>query len=256
MAYGSSVCAAHDLTETPECMGDSVSAWCEDKWCWVDPANCESPHSPAIDWFSDVHMETASATCPVPAEELASSSYDNNYGDYLYYGGSFFGGSRTHLYYSYGTCGYLPQYEGEEYHANSLRNFASRLPGGKLRVAFPPHDSSTAFTLVGNSLYPEGSGKDWQRKVPVGGGVGGTNRSGSIPVMFDRIFSNHRIPWMEVWSPASLHPRSASSQITLLSLRRSPLRRNRTSTRHPPAQRHACTPSALAKPTSAGPKPG
>ena len=42
-SYGSSTCAAHDLTSTPECMTADESSWpnrCFDKWCWVDLQNC------------------------------------------------------------------------------------------------------------------------------------------------------------------------------------------------------------------------
>ena len=174
-SYGSSACAAHDMTSTPECMTADESsrpAWCVDEWCYVDLNNCASPDGSTA-FFPGVRIASTWESCPVA--------------------------TRVPLDYSYRTCGALPQYDDEDRHAKILRAFAARLPGGKLRVAFPG-DSGSWYTLVGNTPYPAGSGKDGERPVPVGGGVGGTNRSGSVPVLFDRIFRNHRIPWEEVQS--------------------------------------------------------
>ena len=72
-----------------------------------------------------------------------------------------------------------------------------RHTGGKLRVAFPG-DSGSGYTLVSSRPYPEGAINAGQLKVPAGGGVGGTNRSGAVPVMFDNLFAKHEVPWEEV----------------------------------------------------------
>lgn len=198
-SYGSSACAAHDMTSTPECMTADESsrpAWCVDEWCWVDLQNCASPDG-STSYFPGVRIASTLQSCP----ELWSPYFDSGSTDST--------GEhdpddqntslRVPLYYSYRTCGSLPRYDDEDKQAKVLRAFAARLPGGKLRVAFPD-DAGSWYTLVGNRPYPAGSGKDGERPVPIGGGVGGTNRSGSVPVLFDHMFRNHRIPWEEVQS--------------------------------------------------------
>jgi hypothetical protein len=50
------------------------------------------------------------------------------------------------------------------------------------------------YTVVGsNPYFPNGL-----RKVPVGGGVGGTNRSGSSLVLMDDILNELGVPWEEI----------------------------------------------------------
>ena len=227
-SYGSSACAAHDMTSTPECMTADESsrpAWCVDEWCYVDLNNCASPDGSTA-FFPGVRIASTWESCPVA--------------------------TRVPLDYSYRTCGALPQYDDEDRHAKILRAFAARLPGGKLRVAFPG-DSGSWYTLVGNTPYPAGSGKDGERPVPVGGGVGGTNRSGSVPVLFDRIFRNHGIPWEEVQShvhhtqtlgrcPPRLHS----------SVCRCQLLRNLTCSPLPPRSLRALIPWPSATPICAG----
>ena len=63
---------------------------------------------------------------------------------------------RVPLTLSYGTCGYLSSFASREAQARVLRAFAAKLPGGKLRVAFPG-DSGSGYTLVSSRPYPEGA---------------------------------------------------------------------------------------------------
>jgi len=80
---------------------------------------------------------------------------------------------------------------------------------GKLRVAFPG-DSSSLYTLVGSSkLYPDGT-----PKVVPGKGIGGTNRSGSVPVFFDTIFAELGVPWHEIAITERSHEYSPTSSFT------------------------------------------
>jgi len=106
------------------------------------------------------------------------------------------------LFYSYGTCGYI------DYYSLSSRRAAEFLRAhtntyGKLRVAFPHVDSSSGYTLVGLTPYDDG-----RPKVTPGTGVGGTNRSGSVPVFMDRLLASERIPWEEI--PVSKRSREYS----------------------------------------------
>ena len=54
------------------------------------------------------------------------------------------------------------------------------------------------YTIVGRKAYPIGTAEAGQLKVPIGQGVGGSNRSGAIPAFMDAVFQEHAIPWEEV----------------------------------------------------------
>ena len=81
------------------------------------------------------------------------------------------------------------------------------MPSGKIRVSFPG-DSASQYTVVGSRNYPDGSERAGLRKVPIRGGLGGTNRSGSILAFMANIFDTNGIPWEEV--PISQRSREVS----------------------------------------------
>jgi len=37
-------CESWDLEKHPECKGDNKADWCHDRWCFVDPCDCEDDH--------------------------------------------------------------------------------------------------------------------------------------------------------------------------------------------------------------------
>ena len=129
--------------------------------------------------------------------------------------------STTPLSYSYQTCGYVDYFTyGQESYSAQLRAVAAANPGGKLRIGFPGDDPSQ-YTIVTTAPSE---------------GIGGTNRSGSVPVFFDNIMLRLGVPWGEVptsdasraFSPTSsftactrdvachLRARSLDEQISLL----------------------------------------
>jgi len=163
-AYGSQGCSDYDLSASPECgaLVTTKPTWCTSLWCYVDPDQC--------------------------AHTLHASSYFNatvvRCGD----------GSSAPLSFSYNGCGYVDTFtDSADAFLADLLGAAASNPSGKLRVAFPG-DSASLYTLVGGSkLYPDGT-----PKVVPGEGVGGTNRSGSIPVFLDAIFAELGVPWHEI----------------------------------------------------------
>ena len=146
-SYGSTGCAAYDDAFTPECvrMGSLRPKWCQALWCWVDPENCQRSHMKS-NFFPGVKFKAQSA-CHQDGLSL-----------------------------SYETCGYVNRFSTSEALAFAdMRAFAAKSLGGKLRIGFPS-DSGTGYTLVSHGqLFPD-SGLP---KVPAGGGVRGTNYSGS-----------------------------------------------------------------------------
>ena len=45
--HGALTCEHFDLDVAPECGQVQKPSWCSDMWCYVDPTNCERPHSPS-----------------------------------------------------------------------------------------------------------------------------------------------------------------------------------------------------------------
>ena len=173
-SYGSSSCAEHDATPTPECArleGSDKPAWCSHLWCWVDSQHCLAPHTPSSAFFPNATISsTSSEGLPI----------------------------RLPLAYSYETCGYLNKYVSAASQVDVIRQLATTRPSGKIRVSFPG-DSASSYTVVGIRPYPDGAGSlAGQQKVPVGQGVGGSNRSGAVLVFMDEIFKEYNIPWEEV----------------------------------------------------------
>ena len=48
LTYGLSSCSAHDINMRPYCDKANPPAWCADKWCYIDPDNCDKPYSEAV----------------------------------------------------------------------------------------------------------------------------------------------------------------------------------------------------------------
>ena len=141
-AYGSQGCLSYDLTATPECRYAPYGAlprFCEQRWCFVDPSNCERSPFSTSDYFSEATL-----------------------------------GDRP-LSRSYATCGFVSAYR-----LDPPTQIERVLGESKLRIGFP---QSYSFGLV---------------TTPPGQGVGGTNRSGAVPLFMDSIFSASEIEWEEV----------------------------------------------------------
>jgi len=51
------LCGTHDWGTDPWCTNmtdpDTLSGWCADKWCWVDPANCDLAYTPSAYYPND-----------------------------------------------------------------------------------------------------------------------------------------------------------------------------------------------------------
>ena len=150
-AYGSLGCQAYDAYETFECTSAaSPPAWCQDAWCYVDEDACARPHG-------TTYLFQNATVGPAARPQRLTFSYE--------------------------TCGYHNRHEVTGDAAKIRRVLAGR-PGGKLRVSFPTGDSSSGYTIVGAKTYADGS-----LKVPINGGVGGSNRSGAVPVFIDRLLA-------------------------------------------------------------------
>ena len=93
------------------------------------------------------------------------------------------------LAYSYATCGYLDTFTSTP--REQVLEFLASIGRSKLRIGMPS-DSGSGYTLVGSKTYEDGT-----PKVPRGGGVGGTNRSGSYAVFVDDLLRIHGIEWEE-----------------------------------------------------------
>lgn len=152
-AYGSLGCQAYDATETFECTsaGERAPVWCQDAWCYVDEDACARPHD-------ETHLFQNATLGPAERPQR--------------------------LTYSYETCGYHNRHTEVTGDAMRIRKVLASRPGGKLRVSFPTGDSSSGYTIVGAKTYADGS-----LKVPINGGVGGSNRSGAVPVFIDRLLA-------------------------------------------------------------------
>lgn len=82
-----------------------------------------------------------------------------------------------------------------------MREYAAAQPGGALKVAFPG-DSASGYTIVSPP------------KVAPGEGVGGTNRSGSVPVLMDSLLRERGVRWAEVPVSRASSDFSPSSSFT------------------------------------------
>jgi len=72
-------CEAWDSSDHPKCSGDSGESWCEQKWCYVDPCNCDIP------------------VLPKPASYIPGAEYQGK-----------------PVFFSYATCGGADSYTGKE----------------------------------------------------------------------------------------------------------------------------------------------
>ena len=68
-SYGTG-CLLHDESVQPECSVSHsnhglLKHWCYQKFCWVDPANCQRPHAPSADYpnASALGLTYSYATC-------------------------------------------------------------------------------------------------------------------------------------------------------------------------------------------------
>ncbi|CAJ1441525.1 unnamed protein product [Effrenium voratum] len=61
--YGSLQCEAHDLNLPPFCSDDAAPAWCTQKWCYVDPNNCQGTTAYRSVLFANSNAFYSYATC-------------------------------------------------------------------------------------------------------------------------------------------------------------------------------------------------
>jgi len=182
--YGASACAAHDK-DTAECSEGSPPDWCSSTWCYVDIRTCDRPTTTSS-YFDEVQIMTATTgsgddSCP----------------------------ESTNLTFSYQTCGGLDAYSASiSGSALHLQKYATSRPNGRLRVSFPG-DSASSYTLVGLKAYPDGSAK-----VPINGGIGGTNRSGSVIAFMANLMDQAGVLWQEVPISDDSYAYSTSSSFT------------------------------------------
>lgn len=185
-SYGNGGCAAYDSAGLG-CNVAEPPVWCTLKWCYVDPSNCMRPHQSST-WFTSARLQTQNSSGSGCAPDRKIT-------------------------YSYQTCGDRDSFSASVEGAYSLlRTYAAQQPSGKLRVTLPG-DSGSQYTLVGTRDYP-GTGQRQGAKVEPFQGVGGTNRSGSVPVFMNNIFDRGNIPWEEVPLSApsrAFSPRSSFS---------------------------------------------
>ena len=181
--FGSTGCSRHDLN-TSECVAASPPPWCSKRWCFVSPDSCDRPMERSS-FFPEATILINGTFC----------------------GDAPSGPTAVPLYFSYGTCGFLDAFTTSSLERfRQLREFAARQRNGGLRIAFPYTDSGSGTSIVGIDDFPAPRGGP---KVPPGGGVGGTNRSGSVLVFMDNILRRGAVPWVEV--PVSDASRAYSS---------------------------------------------
>jgi hypothetical protein len=158
-----------DPWASTNCLHQLSRSWCSALWCYVDPAQCHRPLGVATFFANAVfsnHSLQINATYTAPRHSHSLS---------------------------YATCGYVNP-RSQLYHGSvsTLQGFAASEGREKLRVGLPG-DSTSGFTLVGSIPYLDGAPK----VIPYSG-VGGTNRSGSIPVLMDNMFTRYGVAWEEV----------------------------------------------------------
>ena len=102
-SFGWGECKPHDLSITKACVNfDPMPKWCENSFCWVDPANCDRPNHPSSEnYFSGAKLSDG-----------------------------------TPLTYSYQTCGSLDYYSENEFE-DILKEKLK-----KVRITFPGASSS------------------------------------------------------------------------------------------------------------------
>ena len=197
--YGSDVCSWHDHSESPDCNVANPAAWCLAKWCWIDPYDCSRPNH-VTNWFPNVTYDVYDSGSGEDGSDVIGngrrlrSSYE-----------AIIPAQADRLTYSYETCGYVNNFgtRGTSQRV-ALREAARLRPGGELRITIPPADNPPY--VVSHEAYPA--------EIPSSGGVGGTNRSGAVPVLLDRLLTLSSVPWRLVPISQSSYNYSVDSSYT------------------------------------------
>jgi hypothetical protein len=117
-----------DLITGQELPVGSRASWCDNSWCYVDPANCDLPGSnstsPGVEKGWETNVCAIAGTCP--------------------------GHEFTPLAYSYETCGAIDKFTKQSY-IGKTRDFALLLMSQFMNVLTPPLDLGPQKTVSGAS---------------------------------------------------------------------------------------------------------